>query len=49
MEEIKRKQIQSMVDLAITSFAAGFELRHSEDLDNPEGVINKKKNKIFMA
>ena len=49
MEEIKRKQIQSMVDLAITSFAAGFELRHSEDLDNPEGVINKKKNNVFMA
>ena len=49
MEEIKKKQIQSMVDLAITSFAAGFELRHVEDLGNPEGVINKKKNNVFMA
>lgn len=49
MEDIKRKQIQSMVDLAITSFASGFEMRHVEDFENPDGVINKKKNNVFMA
>lgn len=49
MEEMKKRQIQTMVDLAITSFASGFELRHTDDLDNPEGVINKKKNNVFMA
>ena len=35
MEEKKKRQIQTMVDLAITSFASGFELRHTDDLDNP--------------
>lgn len=49
MEEIKKKRIEAMVDLAITSFASGFETRHIEDLDDPDGVINKKKNNVFMA
>lgn len=49
MEDLKRKAIQGMVDSAIQSFATGLLSRYSNEVDDPEGVINAKKNNCFMA
>ena len=49
MEENKKKAIQQIIDSNIKSFAEGFELRYSSEVDNPEGVINRKKNNCFIA
>lgn len=51
--EILRDQkiiaIQQIVDLGIKNFAEGFELRYTSEVDDPDGVINSKKNNVFMA
>ena len=49
MEELKRKAINEIIDSSIKSFADGFEIRHIKEVDDPNGVINSKKNNIFMA
>lgn len=49
MEELKKEHIETIVDSEITRFASDFKTRHINDLKNPEGVINKKKNNVFMA
>lgn len=49
MDDQKRKAIQQIMDTGIRNFATGFEARHIADVDNPNGVINCKKNNVFMA
>ncbi len=49
MEKIKKKAIEEIIDSSIKSFAEGFEVRHISEIHNPEGVINSKKNNIFIA
>lgn len=49
MDENKKKAIQQIMDSNIKSFAEGFELRYSSEVDDPEGVINRKKNNCFIA
>lgn len=48
MEEKKKKQIQEIIDTSITEFAKNFEERHKKELNKEKGVINKKKNNVFM-
>lgn len=49
MDILKRKAIEEIVDASITNFVNGFELRYTRDLNNPNGVINQKKNNCFIA
>ena len=49
MEEFKRKAINEIIDSSIKSFADGFKDRHIKEVNDPNGVINSKKNNIFMA
>ena len=49
MEELKRKAINEIIDSSIKSFADGFEIRHIKEVDDPNGVINTKKNNVFIA
>ena len=48
MNELKRKAIIEIIDSSIKSFADGFETRHIKDVEDPEGVINSKKNNVFI-
>lgn len=52
-EDAIRKQkietIRIIVDSNIKSFADGFETRYTSEVNNPNGVINSKKNNVFMA
>lgn len=51
--EIIRKQkieaIKLIVDSSIKNFAEGFELRYTSEVNDPNGVINSKKNNVFIA
>ncbi len=49
MDNIKRQAICSIVDASIKNFVEGFELRYSSEVDDPTGVINSKKNNVFIA
>lgn len=49
MDRVKKQAICSIVDSSIKNFVEGFELRHSSEVDNPNGVINSKKNNVFIA
>ena len=49
MEDIKKRAIEEIIDSSIKSFADGFEVRHITEVNNPEGVINSKKNNVFIA
>lgn len=49
MEESKKKAIQQIIDSNIKSFSEGFELRYTSEVNDPEGVINRKKNNCFIA
>lgn len=49
MNIIKLKAINEIIDSNLKSFADGFEVRHMKEVNNPEGVINSKKNNIFIA
>lgn len=53
MNEILRKQkiiaIKQIVDSNIKSFAEGFELKYSSEVNEPNGVINSKKNNAFIT
>ena len=51
-EELKEQKviaIQQIIDIGIKNFAEGFENRHILEVDNPEGVINSKKNNVFIS
>lgn len=49
MDIKKEKAIQAVVDSSITAFAEGLLSRYSSEVDNPNGVINMKKNNCFIA
>lgn len=47
--ETKIKAIEQILDCGIKNFAEGLELKYTSQVDDPEGVINRKKNNFFMA
>lgn len=50
--EIKNQKIESIkaiVDIAIKSFAEGLESRYIDEYNDPNGVINSKKNNVFIS
>ncbi len=49
MDTNKKKSIELLVDTAVSSFAVGLEERYTKEVDNPNGVINRKKNNCFIA
>lgn len=49
MDNQKEKAIKLIVDSAITNFAAGLEYRYEREVNDPNGVINSKKNNCFIA
>lgn len=49
MDKEKRAAIQSIVDFEIKKFADGYETRFTNEVNDPEGVINSKKNNCFVA
>lgn len=49
MEKLKRKAIQEIVDTSIKSFVDGLDLKYTTEVNDPDGVINAKKNNIFVA
>lgn len=49
MDKLKKKAIQEVVDSCIKSFADGLDLKYTMEVNNPNGVINSKKNNIFVA
>lgn len=48
MEEIKRKAIQQIVDVAIHNFALGISEKHIQEVNKIDGIINSKRNNIFI-
>lgn len=49
MDETKKIAIQNIVDSEIKKFADNYETRFTNEVNNPEGVINSKKNNCFVA
>lgn len=49
MDEAKKVAIQNIVDREIKKFADSYETRFTNEVDNPDGVINSKKNNCFVA
>lgn len=49
MDNVKRQAICSIIDSGIKNFVQGFELRYSSEVNDPNGVINSKKNNVFMV
>lgn len=51
MSEIidKEKAIRGIVSCSVRSYANGFSARHLGEVDNEEGVINKKIHNVFIA
>lgn len=45
----KQKAVQAVVDTAISSFAEGLKSRYIDEVRDPKGVINQKKNNCFIA
>lgn len=41
--------VQAIVDSTICSFAEGLKSRYIDEVDDPRGVINQKKNNCFIA
>ena len=48
LDLMKEKAIRAIVNSSIKNFAEGFELRHSGEVNDPEGTINMKKNNCFI-
>lgn len=49
MEDFKRKSIEQIIDVSIKNFALGLGDRYTKELNDPNGVINRKKNNCFIA
>ena len=49
MKTLKEKAIREIIDSSIKNFAEGFELRYSSEVDDDNGIINSKKNNVFIA
>lgn len=49
MDAAKRNAISIVVDTAVSAFAEGLIARYNAEVDDPNGVINMKKNNCFIA
>lgn len=49
MNEIKKEQIEKIVDDYISDFADRIKTRHINELNDPEGTLNSKINNVFIA
>ncbi|EFW38919.1 MjaII restriction endonuclease [Treponema phagedenis F0421] len=49
MDTIKHKAIEQIIDSSIKTFAEGFRVKHTLQIDDPNGIINAKKNNCFIA
>ena len=49
MDSNKKNAIQNIINREIKQFADTYEIRFTSEIDNPEGVINSKKNNCFVA
>jgi len=49
MDSAKQRAIREIIDSSLKSFINGFEARYEGEIDNPNGVINSKKNNCFIA
>lgn len=49
MQVDKKRTIQAIVNSYINGFAEGLKSRYSDEVDDPCGVINMKKNNCFIA
>lgn len=49
MDEAKKVAIQNIVNREIQKFADSYETRFANEVNDPEGVINSKKNNCFVA
>lgn len=49
MEQLKKNSIEAIVDEALQAFAKELEERHIREVDDPNGVINRKRNNCFVA
>ena len=45
----KSKAIRSLVQTAVQSYAVGFEARHLQELNDPNGTINMKVHNVFIT
>lgn len=43
------KSIRQIVHSSVESFSQGFEARHLGEVDNPDGIINRKIHNVFIA
>lgn len=48
MDKIKEEKIRKAVDFRIKEFADNLEKRYMKELNDPNGVINSKKNNVFI-
>ena len=48
MDKIKEERIRKAVDSRIKEFADNLEKRYIKELNDPNGVINSKKNNVFI-
>lgn len=49
MIETKKRAVKAIVNSYISAFAEGLITRYSDEVDDPNGVINMKKNNCFIA
>lgn len=49
MTKDKKTAVQMIVDSTIFAFADGLKTRFTDEVDDPRGVINQKKNNCFIA
>jgi len=49
MDKVKEERIRKAVDFRIKEFADNFEARYLKELNDPNGVINSKKNNVFIS
>ena len=46
--DCKRQAVQTLVEGAVKDFAEKFCKRHLNEADNPDGIINRKANNVFL-
>lgn len=49
MNDVKKRAIEAVVDVAISAFSEGLISRYTDEVDDENGVINMKKNNCFIA
>lgn len=43
-----KETVRALVHTAVESYAQGFQTRHEEEVDDPEGIINMKIHNVFI-